>query len=76
MGQLLIGVGLMLNNAWTKLACIGGILFGLAIAPLGVGSAFPSTVSMAVGFYILARKYQHDYIWKWNQYKRHPIYSD
>ena len=74
MGQLLIAVGLMLNKVWTKLACIGGIIFGLAITPLGVGSAFPSTVSMAVGFYILARNYNHDFIWKLHQYSIHHAY--
>jgi hypothetical protein len=68
-GQFFIALGLVLNKNWTKLACIGGIIFGLAIAPLGVGSAFPSTVSMAVAFYILLKKYEHDFIWKLNQYK-------
>ena len=70
-GQFLIALGLILNNTFTKLACIGGIIFGLAIAPLGVGSAFPSTVLMAIAFYILLRRYEHDYIWKWKQYA-HP----
>ena len=68
-GQFLIALGLVLNKTWTKLACIGGIIFGLAIAPLGVGSAFPSTVSMAVAFLILHKKYEHDFIWKLNQYR-------
>ena len=67
-GQFLIFLGLLLNKTWTKLACIGGILFGLAIAPLGVGSAFPATVSMAIAFFILLRKYEHDFIWKGKQY--------
>ena len=70
MGQLLIAIGLILNKGWTKLACLGGIIFGLAIAPLGVGSAFPATVSMAIGFYILGRKYEHDFIWNWHQYRK------
>jgi hypothetical protein len=68
-GQFLIFVGLLFNNKWVKLACIGGIIFGLAIAPLGVGSAFPATVSMAIAFLILHRRYEHDYIWKLHQYK-------
>src|ERR1700730_6027379 len=63
-GQFFIFLALMLNKIWTKLACIGGIVFGMAIAPLGVGSAFPATVSMAIAFFILLRKYEHDYIWK------------
>ena len=68
-GQFLIFIGLVLNKTWTKLACIGGIIFGIAIAPLCVGSAFPATVFMAIAFYILFRNYEHDYIWKWRQYK-------
>ena len=69
-GQFLIFAGMVLNKHLTKLACIGGIIFGLAIAPLGVGSAFPSTVSMAIAFYILLKKYDHDYIWNFKQYKQ------
>jgi hypothetical protein len=69
-GQFIISIGLLLNKLWTKLACIGGIIFGLAIAPLGVGSAFPATVSMAIAFFILLRKYEHDFIWKWKQYQQ------
>ncbi|HET7116937.1 MAG TPA: hypothetical protein VFI29_10630 [Hanamia sp.] len=68
-GQFLITLGLMLNKIWVKLACIGGIIFGLAIAPLGVGSAFPATVCMAIAFFILLKKYDHDFIWKLKQYK-------
>jgi hypothetical protein len=68
--QALIALGLVLNNGWTKAACLGGIIFGLAIAPLGIGSAFPSTLSMAIAFYILFKKYDHDLIWKWKQYRK------
>jgi len=67
--QFLIFIGLMLNNVWTKLACLAGVLFGFAIAPLGVGSAFPATVLMAISFLILARSYEHDYTWHWKQYR-------
>ena len=68
-GQFLIFMGLILNKSWTRVACIGGILFGLGIAPLGVGSAFPATVSMSVAFFILLLKQEHDFIWKTRQYK-------
>lgn len=68
-GQFLIALGLMLNKRWVQLACIGGIIFGLAIAPLGVGSAFPATVCMAIAFFILLKKYEHEFIWKLKQYK-------
>lgn len=69
-GQFLIFFGLLLNKTWVKLSCIGGIIFGLAIAPLGVGSAFPTTISMAIAFYILLIRYEHDFIWKWKQYQQ------
>ncbi|SMO66006.1 hypothetical protein SAMN06265350_105221 [Solitalea koreensis] len=68
-GQFLLFLGLLLNRTWTKLACIGGIIFGLAIAPLGVGAAFPATISMAIAFFILLKNYKHDFIWNWRQYK-------
>lgn len=67
-GQFLIFAGMVLNKRLTELACVGGIIFGLAIAPLGVGSAFPSTVSMAIAFHILLKKYDHDFIWHFKQY--------
>ena len=72
-GQFLIALGLILNKTWVRFACIGGIIFGLAIAPLGVGSGFPSTVCMAIAFFILFKKQDHDFIWKLRQYNRAPI---
>jgi hypothetical protein len=53
-----------------KLACIGGMIFGFAIAPLGIGAAFPATISMAFTFLVLYKKEVNDYIWKWRQYAR------
>ncbi|MBC7339277.1 MAG: hypothetical protein H5U04_05385 [Firmicutes bacterium] len=38
------------------LGVAGGIVFLLAIAPLGVGSAFPSTLLMAVALYLMWRR--------------------
>lgn len=67
-GQLAIAIGLVLNKVWVKAACTGGIIFGLAIAPLCIGSAFPATVSTAIAFGILIKRYDHDFIWRWKQY--------
>ncbi|MBN8862324.1 MAG: hypothetical protein J0H92_03090 [Sphingobacteriales bacterium] len=51
--QLIAGFAL-LNSGWfCRTGCIGGILFLLAITPLGIGAAFPSTIVMAVGLYLL-----------------------
>ncbi len=68
-GQFLIFTGFILNRNWVRMACAGGVVFGLAIAPLGIGSAFPATVLMAATCLILCRKYDHDFIWNWHQYR-------
>jgi NO-binding membrane sensor protein with MHYT domain len=73
--QFLIALGLILNKFWVKLASLGGIIFGLAIAPLGVGSGFPTTVFMAIAFFILLKKKDHDFIWKLKQYNAAPLIS-
>ena len=54
-GQLLIGLGLLSKDIIVKTACIGGILFLIAIAPLGTGSAFPFSITASVGLYLLYR---------------------
>lgn len=69
-GQFKIFLGLVLNKIWVRLGIIGGIIFGFAIAPLGIGSGFPATVSMAIAFFVLLANYKHDFIWKINQYRR------
>jgi len=66
--EFLIFVGLLLANRWVKLACWGGILFGLAISPLSAGSAFPATLLMALSFWILYNRNRHTTIWSWGQY--------
>lgn len=53
LGQFLIAITLFFGGIFYKLAIIGGIIFFLAIAPLGIGSAFPSTVLFAFSMGIL-----------------------
>jgi hypothetical protein len=55
-GQLAIGFGLATQNGLKKYAAAGAILFLIAIAPLGMGSAFPSTLILAAGAWILMRR--------------------
>jgi hypothetical protein len=52
-GQFLVGIGLVFGGPLLYPALWGGALFFLAIAPLGIGSAFPSTVLMALSFWII-----------------------
>ena len=55
-GQLLAGLFLALQRPFFDLGVIGGIVFLLAIAPLGVGSAFPATLLMAAGLLVLHQR--------------------
>jgi len=63
-GQLLIALGMLLKDAWVKIACIGAIVFLLAIAPLGVGSGFPFSIFVSMAAFLIYRKPPHDYLWK------------
>jgi hypothetical protein len=54
-GQLLIGTGLLIGHRWLALACLGIILFLLAIAPLGIGSAFPFSITVSIAAYLVFR---------------------
>ncbi|MFI5133126.1 MAG: hypothetical protein ACHQEB_02265 [Chitinophagales bacterium] len=61
--QALIAVSMLLKGWILKLGSIGAIIFLLAIAPFGAGSAFPCTIIMAFGMYVLIRNPSHDYLW-------------
>jgi hypothetical protein len=54
-GQAFIAVGLCLRGALARTAAVFAILFLVSIAPLGVGSAFPATLIMAGGAFVLLR---------------------
>lgn len=57
-GQVLIGIGLMYGKSWLALGCLGIIIFLLAIAPLGIGSAFPFSLTVSVAAYFVYRHWQ------------------
>lgn len=63
-GQALIAISMLLKDWIFKTGCMGGILFLVAILPLGVGAGFPCTAIMAIALFILMRKHSHYYIWK------------
>ena len=52
-GQILVGFFLLRKGKIFLLGILGGIVFLIAIAPLGVGSAFPSTLLMAFSLVLL-----------------------
>jgi len=55
-GQILVSILLFLKNVLFKFGLIGGMIFLIAISPLGIGSAFPSTLLMAISLFILFKK--------------------
>jgi hypothetical protein len=55
-GQIAVGLLLLIKNVWYKLGVIGGIIFFIAIAPLGAASAFPTSLLLAFGLVVLAVK--------------------
>lgn len=63
-GQLLIAVGMLLNGSWIRLACIGAIIFLMAIAPLMVGSAFPFSITVSVAAWLILKNDTMGYLWR------------
>lgn len=51
-GQGLVALGLLVGGRLRPIAAIGGIVFLVAIAPLGVGSAFPASLLLALGLFL------------------------
>jgi hypothetical protein len=55
-GQLALAVLVVLRSGWVRLGLVGAISFFVAIAPLGIGSAFPCSLVMAMGAILLLRR--------------------
>jgi hypothetical protein len=47
--QALIAAGLLLGDGPARVSLVGATIFLVAIAPLGVGAGFPSSLIMAIG---------------------------
>jgi hypothetical protein len=54
--QLAIALSLWMRGFLFKMGAVGAIVFLISIAPLGIGSAFPCTLTMAGGLLLLLRK--------------------
>ena len=57
-GQILIGIFLFMKKPLFLLGILGGIIFLVAISPLGIGSAFPSTLLMSISLILLYLRYK------------------
>lgn len=62
-GQGLIAIGMALKGFLVRLACIGAIVFLIAISPLGIGSGFPAPVIIAFAIYMVLKKDDLNYLW-------------
>lgn len=61
LGQLIIALTMLMKGFWFQAGCLGGFIFCLAIAPLGIGAAFPAPLVMAFAFYRLYRNERSDH---------------
>jgi hypothetical protein len=63
-GQLCIAVGMLLNRSFVTLACIGVIVFLVAIAPLGLYAAFPFSLTVSFAAFLIIKRDRKEYLWK------------
>jgi hypothetical protein len=63
-GQALLAILMTLKGKLFKLGCWGGIIFCLAVSPIGSYAAFPATLFMAIALYILQKGHNGLYIWE------------
>jgi hypothetical protein len=61
--QAFIAISMLLSGGLFKIGAAGAIIFLVAIAPLGVGAAFPCTIILAIAIGLLVKQKQIDYIW-------------
>lgn len=64
LGQAGVAVGMLAKGQLFRIGAFGGILFLLGIAPLGMGSAFPSPVVMAAALWMLFRRGSGRWLWQ------------
>jgi hypothetical protein len=61
LGQFIIAVLLMTPRPWRSLGVFGAVTFLVAIAPLGVGSAFPFSFTAGVALIVMDLKLAHGF---------------
>jgi hypothetical protein len=61
--QAIIAVSMLLKGWILKTGIIGAIVFFVGIAPLGVGSAFPFSVTASLALYFIWRSRVDNYLW-------------
>lgn len=62
--QALIAFGLLLKGQIVKWALAGIIIFLLCIAPLGIGAAFPFSLTVSLAAYWVIKRDNAGYLWQ------------
>ncbi len=62
--QAVIAIGVCLKGWVYRASLWGAVVFLLAIMPLGMGSAFPCTISMATAALVLLKNTNQQFVWK------------
>jgi hypothetical protein len=62
--QGLIAISMLMKGLLFRIACWGGIVFCMAVAPIGAYAAFPATVFLAIALYLLQKKHDNLYLWE------------
>jgi len=58
LGQIMVGIFLFMKRMPFLWGILGGIIFLVAISPLGIGSAFPSPLLMVISLILLHIRYK------------------
>lgn len=61
--QALIAASMLFKGWILKTGAIGAISFLLGIAPLGVGSAFPFSITVSCALYLILKTSPNEYLW-------------
>jgi hypothetical protein len=59
-GQMIMGSFMFIGRKWLAAGSLGIIIFLMAIAPLGVGSAFPFSITVSIAALLVFRHYKND----------------
>ena len=62
--QGFIATGMLLKGWWVRIACIGVIIFLIAIAPLGLYAGFPFSITVSFAACFILKRDSLNYLWK------------
>lgn len=69
LGQAFIAIGMLFKGWLVQLACMGAIVFLLAIAPLGIYAGFPFSLTVSAAAFQVFRNDNLAYLWKFKMGK-------